>query len=183
VLFHSPYEAAAWAVISARRHPAQAARVRHGLSLRLGAGFSLAGETLAAFPQPERLLEADVSDGLHAETLERLRGVASAALEGALDPDRLQALGPDAAWHALQRLRGIGPFYAGLVVLRASGFADAVLPTPEPRLLAHVASLYELPAPPSLAAFAEIAEAWRPYRTWTAVLIRLAGDRRGGRRG
>jgi len=181
VLFHSPYEAAAWAIISARRPAAQAARVRHALALRLGARFELAGAELAAFPQPERLLVASEDDGLHAEKVERLHAVAHAALAGALDPDRMQALGPDAAWAAVQELRGIGPFYAGLVVLRAGGFADAGLLIAEPRVLAHAARFYGLAAPPSLEAFQRMALAWRPYRTWTTVLIRLAGDREFGR--
>jgi DNA-3-methyladenine glycosylase II len=36
VLFHSPYEAAAWSIISARRPAAQAGRVRRALGERLG---------------------------------------------------------------------------------------------------------------------------------------------------
>jgi len=180
VLFHSPYEAAAWAVISARRPAAQAARVRQALSARLGERFELAGATLDAFPTPERLLEATPDDGLNAEKIERLRAIARAALEGTLDPAALQALGPEAAWAQLQELRGIGPFYAGLITLRATGFADATLPMPEPRLLAHAARLYGLDAPAALEQFNAIAEAWRPFRTWTSVLVRFAGDREHG---
>ena len=55
VLFHSPYEGAAWAIISARRPAAQAAGVRLALSRDLGATFELAGETVPAFPQPDVL--------------------------------------------------------------------------------------------------------------------------------
>ena len=77
----------------------------------------------------------------------------------------------------MQRLRGIGPFYAGLIVLRATGFADAPLPMPEPKVLGHAARLYGLPAPPTLEAFTALAEAWRPFRTWATVLVRLAGER------
>jgi DNA-3-methyladenine glycosylase II len=55
VLFHSPYEAAAWSVISARRQPAQAAAVRRGLGVALGQTFELAGRQVVAFPQAERL--------------------------------------------------------------------------------------------------------------------------------
>ena len=40
VLFHSPYEAAAWSVISARRPPAQGAKVRAALSNDSAAGSS-----------------------------------------------------------------------------------------------------------------------------------------------
>jgi DNA-3-methyladenine glycosylase II len=71
----------------------------------------------------------------------------------------------------------VGPFYAGLIVLRASGFADALLPMAEPKVLAHTARFYGLPAAPDLEAFAALADRWRPFRTWATVLIRLAGDR------
>jgi len=87
------------------------------------------------------------------------------------------ALGPEQATVEVQKLKGLGPFYASLVVVRASGFADALLQAPEPRLLGHVARLYELGEPPTLEKLTEIAEAWRPFRTWCTVLIRVAGDR------
>src|SRR4051794_4298784 len=64
VLFHSPYEAAAWAVISARRPAAQAARVRTAIGERLGAAFDLDGQRLVAFPTPERLVEVQPMPGL-----------------------------------------------------------------------------------------------------------------------
>jgi DNA-3-methyladenine glycosylase II len=60
---------------------------------------------------------------------------------------------------------------------RASGFADAILEVAEPKVLAHAARFYGLEDPPPLERFTELAETWRPFRTWTTVLIRLAGDR------
>src|SRR5439155_18567430 len=63
-LFYSPYEAAAWAVLSARRPAKQMAEVRRRLSEEHGAVFDLDGERTAAFPIPERLLEARSFPGL-----------------------------------------------------------------------------------------------------------------------
>ncbi len=177
VLFSSPYEAAAWSIISARRPAAQGARVRDALGEQLGQAFELAGRRLVAFPEPQRLLAVQEIPGLPGEKVARLRGVAEAALDGLLDVARLQALGPDGATEEMLRLRGIGPFYAGLIVLRASGFADAMLSAPEPKVMAHVARLYGLPSPPDLSALRRLAESWRPFRTWAIVLLRLGGDR------
>jgi DNA-3-methyladenine glycosylase II len=179
VLFHSPYEAAAWAVISARRPASQGARVRDDLARQFGETFELDGVSVLAFPQPEHLAQlGDHFPGLNLEKLARLRSVAGAALAGELDIARLHELGPEGAFADLQRLRGLGPFYAGLVVLRASGFADVPLFRPEPKLLGHLASFYELTEPPSLhEQYLALAERWRPFRTWATVLIRLAGDR------
>jgi DNA-3-methyladenine glycosylase II len=55
VLFPSPYEGAAWSVISARRPASVAAKVRTALGERFGHAFELAGETVHAFPQPGAL--------------------------------------------------------------------------------------------------------------------------------
>lgn len=179
VLFHSPYEGAAWAVISARRPAAQGARVREDLGRQFGETFELAGVTMLAFPQPEHLATlGDQFPGLNLEKLTRLRGVAGAALAGELDVPRLHGLGPEAAYADVQRLRGLGPFYAGLVVLRASGFADAPLFAAEPKVLGSLARLYALTEPPPLyEQYRSLAEQWRPFRTWATVLVRLAGDR------
>jgi DNA-3-methyladenine glycosylase II len=177
VLFPSPYEAAAWAVISARRPAAHGARVRAELGARLGEMFRLAGAEVAAFPQPERLLELDGIAGLDDTKVNRLHGVARAALAGELEVARLHELGPEAAYKDVQRLPGIGPFYAGLIVLRASGFADALTGLPEPKGAAFAARYYGLAEPLDGAGFVELAQRWRPFRTWAAVLIRLAGTR------
>jgi DNA-3-methyladenine glycosylase II len=177
VLFQSPYEAAAWAIISARRPAAQAARVRAALGEQLGRSFELDGRVLHAFPQPDRLLELDAFAGLNDVKVTRLRGVAEAALAGELDVAALHAAGPERSYERVQRLAGIGPFYAGLVVLRAAGFADAMLPMAEPKVLAHAAQFYRLDGEPTLEWLTGLADRWRPYRTWATVLIRLAGDR------
>jgi DNA-3-methyladenine glycosylase II len=179
VLFHSPYEAAAWAIISARRPARQAAATRAAIARDHGETFEdLARHTLLAFPTPDRLAELpDDTLGLNAAKVGRLRGIAHAALEGQLDVEHLQQLGPERATEDVQRLNGIGPFYAGLIVVRGTGFADALLQTSEPRLLKRAGELYGLDRAMTLDELAQHAEAWRPFRTWCTVLIRLAGDR------
>ncbi len=175
-LFYSPYEAAAWSVLSARRSATQAAGVRRRLSEAHGATFTLAGETLAALPTPAQLLDVRHFPGLDETRLRRLHGVATAAFDGRLDAARFRAIGPDEAMAELRTLDGIGPFYSSLIVVRGTGFAD-VLPTNEPRLLGLVARLYGLPGPPSPEQLISIAENWRPLRTWAAVLIRAVAGR------
>jgi len=177
VLFHSPYEAAAWSIISARQARSQALRSRTRIAERLGTTFDLAGEPLAAFPAPA-ILGADEVPELPAVKGARLRAVATAALAGDLDADRLRALPPAEAYAELQRLPGIGPFYAMLVVVRATGASD-VLPADEPRVRAAVGHWYGLGGAATQAQLEEIAEGWRPFRTWASVLLRSAADRAG----
>jgi len=175
-LFYSPYEAAVWCVLSARRPARQMMQVRERLGRAHGAVFELAGEQLAALPTPDQLLGVDSFPGIPADRMPRLHGVAQAALDGWLDADRLLAEGPGRAMAGLQALNGIGPFYSALIVIRGTGFAD-VLPVGEPRVLDLTARLYELDAPPSEAEFRALAQPWKPLRTWAAVLIRAAADR------
>ncbi len=174
-LFYSPYEAAAWSIISARRPARQMAEVRRQLSEMHGRVFELAGQRVAALPTPEQLLAVGSFAGLTPEKVERLHGVARAAMSGTLDVDRIQAMGPEAAMEDLRSLKGIGPFYSALIVVRGSGFAD--VPVAEPKAIEIAARLYGLPRPPSEGEFRAMAERWRPFRTWAIVLIRAAGSR------
>jgi DNA-3-methyladenine glycosylase II len=76
----------------------------------------------------------------------------------------------------VQRITGIGAFYAGLIAVRAAGFTD-VLPVNEPKALDLVRRLYELPSTPTEQEFERIAEPWRPWGTWATVLVRSVGAR------
>jgi DNA-3-methyladenine glycosylase II len=179
VLFHSPYEAAAWSIISARRHRAQAALIRDRISAELGRTYTVAGEDIHAFPLPGRLLEADAIRSMAPVRVQWLHTVARAALDGALDPGLLAAMEPTAALAHLQELPGIGPVYATLILLRATGVTD-MMTFGEPRLPGYVAHFYGTgPGPASQADLERISDGWRPFRTWTAVLVRVAGDRLG----
>jgi DNA-3-methyladenine glycosylase II len=160
--FHSPYEAAAWSVLSQRVRIAQAARIRTDLIARHGDG--------GAFPAPAVLRTLDLD--LPGRKVEYLHAVAEAALDGVLDGARLRALDPADAVAAVQQVRGIGPFAAELVVLRGANAPDA-LPTHERRLDAEITEQYG-----PTAALAELAEQWRPYRTWTAVHLRALREQR-----
>jgi DNA-3-methyladenine glycosylase II len=175
-LFYSAYEAAAWSVLSARRPAAQMKMVRQQLSETHGAVFTVAGQTLAAFPTPAQLLAVSEFPAIPSVKLERLHGVARAALDGWLDTDALRVLDPETALADLQRISGIGPFYANLIFIRATGVTDN-LPADEPRARELAAQLYDLPAVPSVEEFAKLAEKWAPWRTWVVVLMRAAAGR------
>jgi DNA-3-methyladenine glycosylase II len=178
VLFHSPYEAAAWSVLSQRRHRAQAIALRRRLCEAAGATFDLAGQPEPAFPLPERLLEITEFGGIEETRLARLHGVARAALDGKLDASVLRTLPADEAMAGLQRIKGLGPVYSMLVALRSTGVTDG-LATGEPRLAGYLRHYYGLANTPDAAEVERIAEPWRPFRTWAGVLFRAAGDREG----
>jgi len=162
--FHSPYEAAAWAVLAQRLRIVQAARLRAGLIARHGQD--------GAFPPPRTLRTLDLD--LPGRKGEYLRAVAEAALDGLLDGAALRAVDPDAAVQRVRQVKGLGPFAAELVVVRGANAPDA-LPRHERRLDAEIAERYG-PA----RTLAEISQAWRPYRTWAAVYLRALREQRTG---
>jgi DNA-3-methyladenine glycosylase II len=162
--FHSPYEAAAWTVLSQRLRISQAARLRSELIARHGED--------GAFPAPGTLLGLDL--GLPGRKGEYLRAVAEAAVDGLLDGAALRALGPDQAIQRVQEVKGLGPFAAELVVLRGANAPDG-LPRHEPRLDAGIPGQY---GPGYI--LAEVSGAWRPYRTWAAVYLRALREQRTG---
>lgn len=175
-LFYSPYEAAVWSIVSARRARPQGIRLRARLAEQSGVGFELAGERVAAIPTPSALRAIDAVPGLPADRIPRLHAIADAAQQGLLGVDRLRALPPEDALAELQRLPGIGPFYSSLVLVRSCGLTDAAV-AEEPRSRATIRTLYGFDHDPSESELAELAERWRPFRTWATVMIRAIGGR------
>ena len=174
VSFPSPYEAACWSVIALRLRQAQAVRVRQRIEERMGERIDVAGLPLTTFPVPDRLRELGPVDGLAEAKGARLRTLADAARDGRLDPYALRALPQDEAVAQLRELPGLGPFYATLVLVRATGATDAFFPIE--RLRRAAARAYDMADTPTEEAFTELAERWRPFRAWAGVLLR-AGDR------
>ncbi len=169
VAFHSPYEAACWTIIGHRIRIVQAARIRQRLAEMLGTDVDVAGVRLRAFPAPGALPErVPLVSELKSD---RLHAIARAALDGRLDAAALRAQPYDEAIAGLRELPGIGPFSAQLILLRGAGHPDG-FPTAERRLHDEMAHAYGL-TDPADAELARIADTWRPYRTWVALLLRI----------
>lgn len=108
--------------------------------------------------------------GLTDKKIDQLHHLASAALDGALDRDRLRTQSYNDAEQQLQQLPGIGPFSAELILIRGMGAPDA-LPRHEKRLQAATREAYQLPPNADIN---PVAHHWRPYRSWIALLLRAA---------
>jgi DNA-3-methyladenine glycosylase II len=168
--FWSAYEAAAWAILSHRVRIVQAARIKHRLAEQHGTGIELDGRRLCAFPAPHVLKRLRSFDGIAERKLPWLRAIAEAAIEGELDGARLRSLEPSRALGELRGLPGIGPFGAELILIRGATHPD-LFPTHERRLHEEIARAYQV-SDPSLTALEAIADSWRPYRSWVALLLR-----------
>jgi DNA-3-methyladenine glycosylase II len=160
--FHSPYEAAVWAVLSQRIRIVQAAKLRSQLADRYGEG--------GAMPAPAVLRGLDLE--LPGRKAEYLHAVADAAIEGLLDGAVLRAMVPEDAIAQVQQVKGLGPFAAELVVVRGANAPDAV-PLHERRLDEEVVARYGAGA-----TVETVSGAWRPFRTWAAVHLRAAREAR-----
>ena len=176
VCFYSAYEAATSFVIGQRIARRQSAVIKRALAEELGDRPTVAGTPFPAFPRPERLLELREARGLNQTKVERLHGLARAAIDGRLDTEILRTLAPETALARLQELPGVGPFTAGGVYYRGCGIADGI-PDADELGREVVRDLYGIPDA-TAADVARLGEAWRPYRMWAVVLLRVAWGRR-----
>jgi DNA-3-methyladenine glycosylase II len=187
VCFHSPYEAAAALVIGHRLSIAQTRSLRARLATEHGDALTVEGQQFSAFPRPQALLELDRFGPLLGEKMERLHGIAEAALAGRLDRERLRAMPAADALADLRSLRGVGAFIAQGILIRGAGLADEV--SDDEVTSQAIQYAYGLPSPPDRATIVQLAEPWRPYRAWAMVLLHMwlrredgPGFQRPGRR-
>jgi DNA-3-methyladenine glycosylase II len=173
--FTSPYECAAWGVLSQRISMRQAARVQHRLIEAHGSTVHIDGESVMSFPTPQHLLDVHEFRGITEEKLERLHAVATAALDGVLDAGRLRALGREEATALLRTIRGIGPFWSDGIYLRACGIHDE-FPT-EPLTLAALGRIHNLGDTPDAETVLHLTNLYRPYRMWVGFLLRVCAGR------
>ena len=161
VLFYTPYEAAAWTIISQRIRMTQAATIKARLGNELGEH--------GAFPAPARLAQLSAPQpGLTSRKVNQLRTIAAAAQDGALSRQQLRTMTYPGGLAHLEQLPGIGPFSAELILIRGVGHPD-VLPDHDTRLDQAICSAYNTTDD---AAIRSITESWRPYRAWVALLLR-----------
>ena len=194
VCFFSAYEAATSFVIGQRISMAQTRRVKERLAEQAGDTIEVEIDaerrSIHAFPRPQQLLALAEIPSVAAVKVERLHGLARAALDGRLATVRLRGLPEDQALAELRALPGIGEWTASGVLTRGCGVADT-LPLGDRISREAVRHFHERAVSPDDGAWLAIAEPWRPYRMWTTVLLHMAWRRdqpavpsyRQGRRG
>lgn len=173
--FCSAYEALYWAILSARRPVAQMMALRDAISREYGTIVEVDGTAMPVLPTPRQVLSINEFPGLPEVKLNRLRAMAERAAAGELFTPDLRDRPSDEVAAELRQLPGIGPFYAQLVTVRALGHTDEV-PTNEPKVIAETAHLLgrESLTPTE---FVDVAQRWKPWRTWASVAIRAAAGR------
>jgi DNA-3-methyladenine glycosylase II len=178
VCFYSAYEAVTSFVIGQRISRRQSAVIKRDLAERFGDRPTIADVEVPAFPRPTRLLELREARGLSDEKIRRLHGLARAALDGRLVTEELRAMRAEEALAKLRELPGVGPFTADAVLYRGCGIVDGI-PASDELGQTVIRDLYELPTVTS-ADVERISDAWRPYRMWAVVLLRMGWTRGQG---
>jgi 3-methyladenine DNA glycosylase/8-oxoguanine DNA glycosylase len=171
ILFHSPYEAAAGFIIGHRISIKQKQALVAKLAQDLGQAVDVEGQTFYAFPEPQTLLKLTTYKGLSEQKIERLHGVALAALDGLLDRNKLRLLPIETALTQLQSIPGVGPFFAQGILHRGAGVVDEV--TSDDLTQYAVQKAYQLNELPDHEQLQAISQAWRPYRMWATVLLHV----------
>ena len=174
VAFHSPYEAACFAVIGHRIRMVQAATIKRNLAVELGIPVEVHGVVLPTFPAPAVLRALPRVPMVSELKSDRLRVIAEAAESGRLDAAELRSMPVAEALARLKTLPGIGDFSAELVLLRGAGHPDG-FPEAETRLHDEMRRFY--PAV-TKAELREVAEEWSPFRTWASLLFRVGREER-----
>jgi DNA-3-methyladenine glycosylase II len=171
VLFHSPYEAATGFVIGQRISVKQRQALQQRMAEELGEKIMVESSEFAAFPTPQTLLNITEYKGLNATKIERLHGIAKAAIEGRLNREHLLSMPIADALSELQSLPGIGPFYASGILYRGAGIVDDI--TDDDLTKFAVKMAYSLKNEPTQTEVLKIAQNWQPYRMWAEVLIHI----------
>ncbi|NNC77385.1 MAG: DNA-3-methyladenine glycosylase 2 family protein [Woeseiaceae bacterium] len=128
------------------------------------------------FPAPKQLVRAHFNNlGIVGARIDTIRRIAKAVVDGELDFDAAQD--PDAFCERLTSIRGIGDWTAQYVAMRALKHPDAFLQSDLGLLRA-----FDKPDQPRMKpnALKALAEDWRPWRAYAALLLWSTSPNSGG---
>ncbi len=175
VKFITPFENAAWAILSARNSIPAAWTLKARLIEACGATLTVAGTTYAAFPTPTTLADAGsarLRQWIGAEQRARYLAAAAEAFSGA-DEGWLRSADYDAVKDWLLAITGIGEWAAAFVLIRGLGRTER-LEAPEDRLIRAASTLYGRTL--TRRDVQQIAERYGAYKGYWAHYIRAEAE-------
>lgn len=159
------WEGFAWAVIGQQVHLAFASACRRAMVERFG--VPVRGE-LIAHPGPAAIAELEVDDlarlRFSRRKAEYLIGAARSIRSGELDLEALRGASAVRAERTLLALRGVGPWSANYLMMRALAFEDCV-PVGDSALVAALRRFFDLAERPDAQRTLALMEPFAPHRS------------------
>jgi DNA-3-methyladenine glycosylase II len=151
-------------------------QVKKALIETYGGHLDFEGRRYNAFPEPAALALATPSElrrlKISGPKARYLIGISRATLDGSLDLEGLRDLEPALAHTRLMEQKGVGPWTAHYVGLRALGHLDC-LPAADVGLQKAIRDLYGLRQQPSAARVEKLAQRWAGWRSYATFYLWL----------
>jgi DNA-3-methyladenine glycosylase II len=151
-------------------------QVKQALIETYGGHVDFESRRYNAFPQPAALAITTPSELRHLKIsgpkARYLIGISRAELDGSLDLEGLRNLEPALAHAKLMEQKGVGPWTAHYVGLRALGHVDC-LPAADVGLQKAIRDLYGLRQQPSAARVQKLAKRWSGWRSYATFYLWL----------
>jgi len=170
------YEVLISAILEQQVNLSFAYKVKKALIEAYGMGVDFEGRRYNAFPEPAALAITTPPE------LRRLQvsgpkaryiiGISRAVLDGSLDLEGLREIEPTAAHENLTAQKGVGPWTAHYVGLRALGHLDC-LPAADVGLQRAIQRFYGLRKQPTAARVEKLARAWAGWRSYGTFYLWL----------
>jgi len=151
-------------------------QVKKALIETYGGRVDFEGHSYNALPEPAALAIATPRElrrlQISGPKARYLIGISRATLDGSLDLEGLHELDPALAYTKLTEQKGVGPWTAQYVGLRALGHPDC-LPAADVGLQKVIRELYGLRHLPSPARVKKLAERWAAWRSYATFYLWL----------
>jgi DNA-3-methyladenine glycosylase II len=170
------YETLICAILEQQVNLTFAHQVKKALIGAYGLATEFEGRTYRTFPEPVRLALVTPSDLRVLQTsgpkARYIIALSRAVLDGRLDLEALRHVEPSQAAERLLREKGVGPWTAHYVGLRALGHLDC-LPAADVGLQKVIQRFYGLRQKPTAARVEKIAKAWAGWRSYATFYLWL----------
>lgn len=193
----SVYETVISAILEQQVNLSFAHQVKRALIETYGDGLEFEGRRYDSFPLPAALAITTPRQlrrlQISGPKARYLIGISRLALDGTLDLEGLRSVEPGVAHERLLSQKGVGPWTAQYVGLRALGHRDC-LPAADVGLQKAIQRFYGLRKQPTMAKVEKIAKRWAGWRSYATFYLwmtfwedeawreNLAGELRSARR-
>lgn len=172
----SVYECVVSAILEQQVNLTFAHQVKKALIETYGEALNFEGQRYNAFPEPQALARVTPSElrklQISSPKARYIIGISRAVTGGGLDLDELRSMPEQTMRSSLQEHKGVGPWTAEYVGLRALGNLDS-LPSSDVGLQKAIQYFYRLRQQPSAGRVEKIARKWAGWRSYATFYLWL----------